>query len=149
MDRLFRSLLGILVRRGNLRVTTASGATFRCGDGTGRPVAVRFLSRAAQGAAVLGPGLKVGEAYLGGPLSIDRGPTPDVLELVLPQPGGNQLPGWTRPQWVLRYLRRRFAQRNRPTNPRRNVTHHYDPDGRLYSLFPDADRQYSCGYFEA
>jgi cyclopropane-fatty-acyl-phospholipid synthase len=37
-------------------------------------------------------------------------------------------------------------------NPRRrsreNVAHHYDLDGRLYSLFLDADRQYSCAYFE-
>ena len=29
-----------------------------------------------------------------------------------------------------------------------NVAHHYDLDGRLYSLFLDADRQYSCAYFE-
>src|SRR5262249_28719576 len=28
------------------------------------------------------------------------------------------------------------------------VAHHYDLDGRLYALFLDADRQYSCGYFE-
>jgi cyclopropane-fatty-acyl-phospholipid synthase len=31
---------------------------------------------------------------------------------------------------------------------RRNVAHHYDLDGRLYSLFLDSDRQYSCAYFE-
>ena len=30
----------------------------------------------------------------------------------------------------------------------RNVAHHYDLDRRLYSLFLDADRQYSCAYFE-
>jgi cyclopropane-fatty-acyl-phospholipid synthase len=28
------------------------------------------------------------------------------------------------------------------------VAHHYDLDGRLYSLFLDSDRQYSCAYFE-
>ncbi len=28
------------------------------------------------------------------------------------------------------------------------MAHHYDLDGRLYSLFLDADRQYSCAYFE-
>ena len=37
------------------------------------------------------------------------------------------------------------------TNPRRrarrNVAHHYDLNGRLYSLFLDRDRQYSCAYF--
>jgi cyclopropane-fatty-acyl-phospholipid synthase len=31
---------------------------------------------------------------------------------------------------------------------KRNVAHHYDLDPRLYSLFLDADRQYSCAYFE-
>ena len=31
---------------------------------------------------------------------------------------------------------------------RSNVAHHYDLDRRLYSLFLDADRQYSCAYFE-
>jgi cyclopropane-fatty-acyl-phospholipid synthase len=35
-----------------------------------------------------------------------------------------------------------------PARARRNVAHHYDLDGRLYSLFLDADRQYSCAYFE-
>ena len=44
---------------------------------------------------------------------------------------------------------RRLAQFNPPSSePRRNVAHHYDLDGRLYSLFLDADRQYSCAYFE-
>jgi cyclopropane-fatty-acyl-phospholipid synthase len=28
------------------------------------------------------------------------------------------------------------------------VAHHYDLDGQLYALFLDADRQYSCAYFE-
>ena len=31
---------------------------------------------------------------------------------------------------------------------RSNVVHHYDLDGRLYSLFLDADRGDSCAYFE-
>ena len=29
----------------------------------------------------------------------------------------------------------------------RNVAHHYNLNGRLYSLFLDRDRQYSCAYF--
>jgi cyclopropane-fatty-acyl-phospholipid synthase len=39
-----------------------------------------------------------------------------------------------------------FNPRGRSRN---NVAHHYDLDGRLYSLFLDGDQQYSCGYFEA
>src|SRR3569832_2164819 len=31
---------------------------------------------------------------------------------------------------------------------KRNVAHHYDLSSRLYDLFLDADRQYSCAYFD-
>jgi cyclopropane-fatty-acyl-phospholipid synthase len=48
---------------------------------------------------------------------------------------------------VLRVLRRRIDQYNRIAASRRNVAHHYDLNGRLYSLFLDRDRQYSCAYF--
>ena len=50
-----------------------------------------------------------------------------------------------------RLLRRRSKRRLDQFNPasraRRNVAHHYDLNGRLYSLFLDRDRQYSCAYF--
>ena len=57
-------------------------------------------------------------------------------------------PLWARPQHLLRYLYRRLTQLNWRRRARRNVAHHYDLDDRLYSLFLDADRQYSCAYFE-
>jgi cyclopropane-fatty-acyl-phospholipid synthase len=60
---------------------------------------------------------------------------------------GKALP-WARPQWLLRFIKRRLAQFNPRMRSRRNVAHHYDLDSRLYSLFLDADRQYSCAYFE-
>jgi cyclopropane-fatty-acyl-phospholipid synthase len=41
-----------------------------------------------------------------------------------------------------------LRQFNPPRRARRNVAHHYDLDGRLYALFLDADRQYSCAYFD-
>ena len=44
-------------------------------------------------------------------------------------------------------IRRRIDQYNPAHRARRNVAHHYDLNGRLYSLFLDRDRQYSCAYF--
>jgi cyclopropane-fatty-acyl-phospholipid synthase len=41
----------------------------------------------------------------------------------------------------------RFA--NSLARARANVAHHYDLDSRLYDLFLDGDRQYSCAYFTA
>ncbi len=37
---------------------------------------------------------------------------------------------------------------NDASRSKRNVAHHYDLDGRLYSLFLDSDKQYSCAYFD-
>jgi cyclopropane-fatty-acyl-phospholipid synthase len=58
------------------------------------------------------------------------------------------LPRWAKLQWWLRYLVRHAQQFNPRPRSRNNVARHYDLDGRLYSLFLDADKQYSCAYFE-
>ena len=146
MDRLLRLLLKTFVQRGNFRLTTSRGTTFTFGDGTGIPVAVRLTTPAAEWGLVLDPELKLGEAYMNGTFLVEEGTIGDVLAVCMSQP--SELPQWARPQFVLRYLARRFAQFNPRKRSRRNVAHHYDLDGRLYSLFLDADRQYSCAYFE-
>jgi cyclopropane-fatty-acyl-phospholipid synthase len=55
---------------------------------------------------------------------------------------------WTLPHRAFRYALRRLSQFNWRGRSQANVAHHYDLDARLYSLFLDSDRQYSCGYFE-
>jgi cyclopropane-fatty-acyl-phospholipid synthase len=146
MDRLLQILLGHFIRRGNFRVTTSRGTTFTCGDGSGNPVAIRFATRAAEWAILRDPELTFGETYMDGSLIVEEGTIADVLKLVLGQQV--EAPRWSRLQWMWRYLRRRWQQFNPRRRSRQNVAHHYDLDGRLYSLFLDADRQYSCAYFE-
>jgi cyclopropane-fatty-acyl-phospholipid synthase len=149
MDRLLEVLLRRFVRRGTLRLTTARGSTFTVGDGLGPSVAVHFTSKSAQRGVLLDPELRLGEAYMNGTLRIEQGTIADLLRIVLGQSTDGLPPNWALPQWALRYNHRRLKQINRPRRSRRNVAHHYDLDGRLYSLFLDADRQYSCAYFEA
>jgi len=146
MDRLLRSYLSQFIRRGSLKVTTASGAKFTFGDGTGQPVAVRFLTAGAQRQILLNPELGLGEAFMNGAFVVEEGTIADVLAILLDQP--DILPQWAKPHWWLRYFTRHLRQFNRRARSRNNVAHHYDLDGRLYSLFLDADRQYSCAYFE-
>jgi cyclopropane-fatty-acyl-phospholipid synthase len=149
MDRVLEVVLRSFFRQGMLRLTTAGGTTFEFGDGTGTPVAVRFTTRAAQWGVLLDPELAVGETYMNGTLVIERGSIADFLHLAMSQDHSGKPPYWGRVQWFVRYLLRRLAQLNRPTRARRNVAHHYDLDRRLYSLYLDADRQYSCASFEA
>jgi cyclopropane-fatty-acyl-phospholipid synthase len=55
---------------------------------------------------------------------------------------------WWRPLDALRLAWRWLKQFNLRGRARRNVAHHYDLDERLYTLFLDSDRQYSCAYFD-
>jgi len=147
MDRLLQFLLKTFIRRGTFRVTTSRATVLSFGDGTGQPVSVRFTSRAAEWAVLLDPELKLGETYMAGAFVVEQGSIADVLAIALGQ--DSEVPYWARPQWLLRYLYRRLQQFNPRRRARHNVAHHYDLDGRLYSLFLDADRQYSCAYFES
>jgi cyclopropane-fatty-acyl-phospholipid synthase len=149
MDRLLRAVLQRSICAGTLAIRTASGASFTLGDGTGKPVAIRFRSHAAERGILLDPEMKFGEAYMDGSVVVEEGSIADVLAVILRQRRDGRPPLFARPQWFIRYLYRRLLQFNPRPWARRNVAHHYDLDGRLYSLFLDADRQYSCAYFEA
>jgi cyclopropane-fatty-acyl-phospholipid synthase len=146
MDRLLRRFLGKFIHSGSITFTTAGGARFSCGDGTGTHVAVRFLTRQAEIRMLLNPELALGEAYMDGSFIVEQGSIADLLAVLMGQP--EVLPGWAKPQWWARYLVRHSRQFNSRGKARRNVAHHYDLDGRLYSLFLDSDRQYSCAYFD-
>jgi len=145
--RLLRDALASYIHAGNLRITTAGGKTFTVGDGSGKRLAIRFASPAAQVGVLLDPDLKVGEAYMDGGLVIEEGTLADLLAFVFSQDRFGPT-RWAKPQWFVRYLWRRLEQFNSRIRAQRNVAHHYDLDGRLYSLFLDADRQYSSAYFE-
>jgi cyclopropane-fatty-acyl-phospholipid synthase len=146
VDRLLFIFLRRFVRHGSLTVTTASGRTCTFGDGIGVAAAVRFANAAAQRAVMFDPELKLGETYMDGTLLVEQGSIADVLALLL---GQERLTAdnWAVPR-LLRYLFRRLQQFNLRARARNNVAHHYDLDGRLYSLFLDGDQQYSCAYFE-
>jgi len=148
MERLLLRVLSRVVRRGSLTVILSSGSRITLGDGTGVPLTMRFTSQSWQRRVALDPEMKLGEAFMEGGLVIDQGDIADVLAVLMSQVGlmVPSLPA--KALMKLRYLFRRIAQFNPPGRSQRNVAHHYDLDGRLYSLFLDADRQYSCAYFE-
>src|SRR5690349_21523275 len=79
MDRLLRYFLTNFIRRGTMTFTTAGGATFTCGDGTGDPVSVRFLSTDAERRVLLNPELALGEVYMEGEFVVEHGSIADAL----------------------------------------------------------------------
>jgi len=97
----------------------------------------------------LNPALALGEAYMDGGLVPVDCTIYDVLDLLLTNRATS-----TSGQELLALhefagrLIRRVAQFNPAWRAQRNVAHHYDLNGRLYALFLDRDRQYSCAYFQ-
>jgi cyclopropane-fatty-acyl-phospholipid synthase len=149
MDQFLRWAFRAIVKRGQLQVTTSRGTGFTVGDGSGTRVAVRFTSPRAERAVLLNPELKLGEAYMDGTFVVEQGSIADFFQLILSQDRMNKGPRWARPRARARHQWRRLQQHNPRRRAQRNVSHHYDLDARLYSLFLDSDRQYSCAYFES
>ena len=146
MDHLLRYFLRKFIRRGAITFTAANGEKFTCGDGTGAHIFVRFLTAEAEKRILRNPELALGEVYTEGSFVVENGSIADVLAIVMDQP--QAVPQWARLQWWLRYLARHLRQFNLRGRAKNNVAHHYDLNGKLYSLFLDADKQYSCAYFE-
>jgi len=147
MGRWLKRILAKHFRRGRLTVSLGSSRSFTVGDGTGKPIGIAFDSPATLWWVLIDPDLRLGEAYMDGSFRVTEGSIAEFLDLAESQNKASP----TFASYVLagvRYLGRRFAQFNPPQRARKNVHHHYDLDGRLYSLFLDADRQYSCAYFE-
>jgi cyclopropane-fatty-acyl-phospholipid synthase len=148
MTRTFATLLGKLVRTGNLEVETADGVRHRFGDGAGPKLATQLLDRAAERELLIDPAFYLGELYMDGRFVVTEGSLYELLEL-----GSKNLALLEELPWVkaierARVLFRGFHQRNDRKRAKENVAQHYDHDVRIYELFLDADRQYSCAYFE-
>jgi cyclopropane-fatty-acyl-phospholipid synthase len=136
-----------IVKRGTLTVAWPDGTASHYGAGHPR-AAIRIHGRATPWIVGLRPELAFGEAFMNGTLTVEEGSIADVLEILLLNMGSARLPPAIRWMRGLRRYFRALSQLNSATRARRNVAHHYDLSGQLYDLFLDADRQYSCAYFE-
>jgi cyclopropane-fatty-acyl-phospholipid synthase len=145
-------LLDILLKRivvfGRLTVIWPDGSrTTYEGAEPGPEARIRVHDRAAPTRIALNPGLRFGEAWMDGAITVEDGTLYDVLDLLML----NLERGGSHP--VMRLIERastwlrRLQQANPVARAKHNVAHHYDLSGRLYSLFLDRDRQYSCAYF--
>ena len=148
MNRLLAVFLNGFIQDGSLEVVTSSGTRHLLGNGAGPSVAIQFLDRAAGRQMLLNPPLALGELYMDGRLVVLRGTIYDLLLIAMRNLSLQPMTRLRRMRSRVRKSVRSFRQRNTAGQAKRNVAHHYDLDGRLYDLFLDSDRQYSCAYFE-
>lgn len=147
LDRFFARA----IRRGQLTVIYKDGTTSRFGnpDPALKPVTIR-LGRGVARAILRDPSLGAAESFMDGRLTIEQG---DILDLLMLVTGNNRwedATGGLDPSPLARLalgIAHRIGRYNMVRRSRRNVAHHYDLSARLYDLFLDADRQYSCAYY--
>ena len=152
MRALIHAILCRFVTAGRLTVRYPDGTTATYGpgpaEGGAAPAAGASIRdwRTVRG-LLSNPALVFGEAYVAGDLVPLDCRIEDVLDLLFCNlANGGQHPGLLLRRGVARALRH-VAQYNPIPRARRNVAQHYDLNGRLYSLFLDRDRNYSCAYF--
>ena len=137
-------LLRSIVHTGSLAIIDPAGRRTLVGDGSPPAATLRVTGWASDLAIVVNPALKLGEAYMNGRLVVEDGSIYDALEVI----ARNYAELRNNP--VLAAVARLGDGLGRPgplKRARRQVAHHYDISPRLYDLFLDADRQYSCAYF--
>jgi len=143
---MLRQLLGSVMRRGTVVVLRPGAAPLVIGTGAPK-VTIRLHDRRALYELGLNPDLKFGELYVDGRLTVEDGTIRDLLDLLMSNLAEAGVHGRLRLRRGLRWLFRAFEQFNRSSRAKANVAHHYDLSGKLYDLFLDRDRQYSCAYF--
>src|SRR5665213_2064528 len=147
-----RTILDQILKRfivlGRLTVRWPDGQLTTYTGEPGPEALLEFRTERAVRRIALNPVLAAGECYMDGSLVPVDCSIYDVLDLLVTnltsETSSNPI---IQLRYMLSRLIRRFAQFNPASRSRRNVHHHYDLNGRLYSLFLDRDRQYSCAYF--
>jgi cyclopropane-fatty-acyl-phospholipid synthase len=147
VNRLLDRLLARTIRTGGLEVTWSDGAVSYYGSG-GEPFArLAFLDAVAETAILKNPELSLGEAYMEGTLAFPNDTLADFMLLLNENWTTFRSIPWMRALSQVRRVGQRILENNDVLHARRNVSHHYDLDERLYRLFLDSDMQYSCAYF--
>ncbi|WBH17216.1 SAM-dependent methyltransferase [Sphingomonas radiodurans] len=140
------------VKRGTLTVHRPKTAprTFGTSEAGFPDVIIRFADAGVGRAIVSDPGLGAAEAFMGGRLVIEQGDIRALVELLTsndPWEAGRAGLAANPARRLASAVAHRFGRINMERAAKRNVAHHYDLSDRLYDLFLDADRQYSCAYF--
>ena len=142
-------LLKAVIKSGGITLIDARGRSHDIhGDFSAGPhVAIRLHDRSLHRKLLFNPKLKFGEAYMDGTLTIEDGTLYDLIDVLCMSVEEFEKTRIGRIGDWLSLIRRRIDQYNPVGLARQHVAHHYDLDDRLYSLFLDDDRQYSCAYF--
>ena len=113
-----------------------------------KPITIKLLDKSLNYKLLLHPDLYFGEAYTNGSLVIENGTLTEFLEMALRNIGRGDINIYGQVFNKLKGTYRYLTNFNKALRSKKNVSHHYDISEKLYDLFLDSNRQYSCAYFK-
>ncbi|HYI47390.1 MAG TPA: cyclopropane-fatty-acyl-phospholipid synthase family protein [Allosphingosinicella sp.] len=150
---LLDKLLAKLITKGELIVINHDGKEYRYGapDPHHGPIRVRLTDKGAAWHIAKDPRVGAGEAYMAERLIVE--PPSDIrdLALLIRYNAPFETPDALKPKGPVtrsfNFITGKLDQINWKSRSRRNAEHTYNLTRRLYELFLDEDRQYTCAYY--
>ncbi len=143
------SLLKKILKKGHLVWIKPNGLVFEYGDKTGTPIKMITTNDFSEMKMMLNPSLHFGESYMNASLVLEEGTIHDLLILIFINSRSNADHWVMKIDKIIRAIRNKIVSSNYILKSKNNVAHHYDLSDKLYDLFLDKDRQYSCAYFNS
>ena len=112
------------------------------------PIILKLFDKSLNYKLLLNPDLYFGEAYTNGSLVIENGTLTEFLEIAIRNIGTQNINVYGKILNKLKGFYRYLTNFNKGFISKKNVSHHYDISEKLYDLFLDTNRQYSCAYFK-
>ncbi len=113
-----------------------------------KPITLKLLDKKLNYKLLLCPDIYFGEAYMDGTLVIENGTLTEFLDIAFQNIGREDINTYGKIINSLRDTYRFLTNFNFVKKSKKNVAHHYDISEKLYDLFLDKKRQYSCAYFK-
>ncbi len=143
------SFLNNLFKQDGFELIDSNSKKYVIGNPTKeKPIVIRFLDQKLMQKLLINPDLYFGEAYMDGSLQIENGTLTDFLDLAFKNIGRGNINSYGA---VIKKIKGTFGyltNLNKIIKSKENVAHHYDISEKLYDLFLDKNRQYSCAYFK-
>ena len=112
------------------------------------PIKLKLLDKSLNYKLLFLPDLYFGEAYANGSALIENGTLTDFLEIAMKNIGRGPTNNYATVIKKLMGIYSYITNFNFAGVSKSNAAHHYDISEKLYDLFLDENRQYSCAYFK-
>ena len=143
---MFLNFLQKTIKYGKIEIIDYDNKSYVYGS-SGEFCSIRLHKKSIKKKLFINPELYVGEAYVNGDLTIEKGSLEIFINIITKNYSNFDNVFSRRIFRILKKMFNFLNKKNLIGLSIKNVAHHYDINEEIYKLFLDKDMQYSCAYF--